>query len=604
MAKTTSRTASKSKAVSNRVRKKVKPTKVRWNSDVIVDLMRQYGFPFVPLNPGSSFRGLHDSMVNYGQDDPQMILCPHENIAIQIAHGYAKATGEPLIAIVHDLVGLLHSCMAVYYAYIDRAPVFIMGATGPLDASRRRPRTDWIHTAKIQGNAVRDYTKWDDQPWTIDDVPESFARAYSIMKTEPQGPIYMCYDVALQEDPLPHAVALPPPSAQTVPARMAADPRELARVAEMLAKAQHPILLADWTCHMPHGYGNLVKLAETLSCGVIDIGARLNFPNRHPLAMTQCAEEALKDCDLVVCLDARDWERVTTKLDSVTRKTVSLVPSKAKWIDIGFGEIGISKWSTDYQRKLNADIRLLADPSLAIPELTQMCGDLLRKDKASAKRLEQRRKKLEALHNAGRERHLKNARENWDAAPMPTARLAHEIWEAIKGEDWVLTGSNLNGWTNRLWDFDRPYRFPGTALGTATQVGISLGVALGHRDKKRLVVSIQPDGDLMFDPGALWVAAKYEIPMLVVMYNNRAYYNDWEHQIRMARHRGTPVERAYIGMDIQKPEVDFAGLARSMGWHAEDRIERGKDVAAALKRAIKVVKSGKPALVDTVTQFR
>jgi acetolactate synthase-1/2/3 large subunit len=163
--------------VAKKRRKKVKPTKVRWNSDVIVDLMRQYDFPYVPLNPGSSFRSLHDSMVNYGQDDPQMLLCPHENIAIQIAHGYAKATGEPLTAIVHNLVGLLHSCMAVYYAYIDRAPIFLMGATGPMDASVRRPRTDWIHTAKVQGNAIRDFTKWDDQPNSIDDVPESFARA-------------------------------------------------------------------------------------------------------------------------------------------------------------------------------------------------------------------------------------------------------------------------------------------------------------------------------------------------------------------------------------------------------------------------------------------
>ena len=155
-----------------------------------------------------------------------------------------------------------------------------------------------------------------------------------------------------------------------------------------------------------------------------------------------------------------------------------------------------------------------------------------------------------------------------------------------------------------LWDFDRPYRHPGRSLGTATQFGISLGVALAHRDAGRLVVDLQPDGDLMFDAGALWVAAKHKIPMLVVMYNNRAYYNDWEHQIRMARHRGTPLERAHIGMDIEGPFVDFAGLARSMGWYAEGPIEHGKDVAAALKRAIVKVKAGQPALVDAITQKR
>ncbi|MFM9971529.1 MAG: thiamine pyrophosphate-binding protein [Burkholderiales bacterium] len=587
-----------------RSRKKVVPTKVRWNSDLIVDLMRQYNFPYVPLNPGSSFRGLHDSMVNYGQDDPQMLLCPHENIAIQIAHGYAKATGEPLVAIVHNLVGLLHSCMAVYYAYIDRVPIFIVGATGPLDTAKRRPRTDWIHTAKVQGNVVRDYTKWDDQPHTIDDVPDSFARAYSAMMTEPQGPVYTCYDASMLEEALPHAVALPPINTARVPTRMSPDTAELARVAEMMASARHPILLADWTCRAPHGYDDLVTLAETLGAGVIDIGARLNFPNRHPLNMSLCAEAALKDADLIVALDARDWEKVTTSLDSVTRKTVSLVPKSAKWVEISFADVEISSWATNYQRRLHADIKILADTSLAIPELTKLCRRLMARNATSGQRVEARKRKLERLHTQSMQHWANRAKDNWDATPLSTARLASEVWTAIKDEDWVLTSSNLNGWCNKLWNYDKAYRYAGYALGTSTQIGTALGTALAHRDKKRLVVDIQPDGDLMFDAGALWVAAKYQIPMLVVMYNNRAYYNDWEHQIRMAKKRGTPVERAYIGMDIMKPEIDFAGLARAQGWYAENRVENGDDLAAALQRAIAVVKSGKPALVDTVTQFR
>jgi acetolactate synthase-1/2/3 large subunit len=591
-------------SASRRRRKKLVPNKVRWNSDVIVDLMRQYDFPFVPLNPGASFRGLHDSMVNYGQDDPQMILCPHENIAIQMAHGYAKATGEPLPVILHNVVGLLHACMAVYYAYIDRAPIFIIGATGPMDAAVRRPRTDWIHTANVQGNAIRDYTKWDDQPHTIDAVPESFARAYSVMMTEPQGPVYTCYDATLLETKLPREVALPDPAKPRVPTRMAPDPAALVRVADMLAAAKNPILIADWTCRAPIGYDDLVDLAESLSAGVIDVGARFNFPTRHPLNMTQCAAEALKTADLILCLDTRDSARITHVLDSVTRKIVSKVPKSAKWIDISFGELEISSWSTDFGPLKDADIRILADTSLAIPELTRLVRRRLTRSRVQGKAADTRAKKLTKLHNEARARNIKRARENWDAKPMATARLASEVWDAIKDEDWVLTAGNCSGWTHRLWDFDKPYRYPGSALGTATQIGISLGVALAHRNKGRLVVDIQPDGDLMFDPGALWVAAKYKIPMLVVMYNNRAYYNDWEHQIRMARHRGTPVERAYIGMDIVKPEIDFAGLARSMGWYAEDRVELGKDLGPALRRAIAVVKSGKPALVDTVTQFR
>jgi len=596
--------ANRPKHIKPKKRSPVAPTKTRWNSDVIVDLMRDYDFPYVPLNPGSSFRGLHDSLVNYGGDDPKMLLCPHENIAIQIAHGYAKATGEPLTAIVHNLVGLLHSCMAVYYAYIDRAPIFIMGATGPMDTGQRRPRTDWIHTANIQGNAIRDFTKWDDQPVGIASVPSSFARAYGIMMTEPQGPVYTCYDTQLLETPLDAKVAMPRPEAQRVPSQIAPDDAALTEAAAWLAAAKNPVLLADWSSRMPHGYDALVALAETVSAPVIDIGARLNFPSHHDLNASLHADAVLKDADLILCLDARDWEKVTTVLDSNTRQVTSLVPKSAKWVDISFADLEISSWSTDYQRPLQADLRILADTAAAIPLLAKKCRALLNKSAAKKKRVGVRRRKLAKLHQASRQAWARKSRAKWNSKPMTTARLAAEIWAVIRDEDWVATSSDLNGWTKRLWNFDKPYRFPGAALGTSTQIGIALGVALAHRDKKRLVLDIQPDGDLMFDPGALWVAAKYEIPMLVVMYNNRSYYNDWEHQIRMAKKRGTPEARAHIGMDIQNPEVDFAGLARSMGWYAEGPIEDGNDVGDALRRAIKEVKAGRPALVDTVSQYR
>ena len=148
-----------------------------WQSDIIVDLIKRYGFPAITLNPGASFRGLHDSLVNYGGNEPPMMLCQHEEIAVQIAHGYAKATGKPMAVILHDLVGLLHACMAIYYAYIDRVPIFIIGATGPMDEGKRRPHIDWTHSALVQGNAVRAYVKWDYQPTSIEGVPESFARA-------------------------------------------------------------------------------------------------------------------------------------------------------------------------------------------------------------------------------------------------------------------------------------------------------------------------------------------------------------------------------------------------------------------------------------------
>jgi acetolactate synthase-1/2/3 large subunit len=581
----------------------VSPAKDRWASDVIVDLLHAYELPHAALNPGASYRGLHDSIVNYGQNRPTMMLCQHEETAVQIAHGYAKASGRPMVAILHNLVGLLHANMAIYYAYIDRAPIFIIGATGPMDETKRRPRIDWIHTAQSQGEAVRAYTKWDNQPHTIDGVPEAFARAYAVMMTEPQGPIYMCYDAWLQEQKLDHDVPLPPAHAMKVPSRLAPDPKALERAADLVAAARNPVIIAEFVGREPEGFQALVDLAETGGLPVYDVDSRLNFPTRHPLNMSM-EKDVFREADLVLCLDTRDWERPTTELVSTTRERTSIVPPGAKWIDIGFGDLELSSWALDYQRMHHADLRILADTSVAIPMLTALLKSRLERDPKVQARAKARAAEIAGRSNAKRGRWAKEAREHWDASPIALPRLASEVWEAIKSEDWVLTAGTLDEWARMLWDFDKPYRHPGRSLGTATQFGISLGVALAHRDKKRLVVDIQPDGDLMFDAGAMWVAAKHKIPLLVVMYNNRAYYNDWEHQIRMAKLRGTPVERAHIGMDMDGPAPDFATMARSMGWYSEGPIDDPGKVAAALKRAIAEVKAGQPALLDTITQKR
>ena len=571
--------------------------KDRWASDVIVDLLHRYALPYAAINPGASYRGLHDSIVNYGGNKPEMLLCQHEETAVQIAHGYAKATGKPMVAILHNLVGLLHANMAIYYAYIDRVPVFIIGATGPMDETKRRPRIDWIHTAQNQGDAIRAYTKWDYQPHVIDGAPDAFARGYGVMMTEPRGPIYMCYDAWLQEQKLDHDVALPPAGASRVPTRIAPDPKALAEAAALIAAAHRPVIIAEYVGREPEGFHALVQLAETAGIPVYDVDSRLNFPSRHPLNMT--TKDVFRDADLVLTLDTRDWEKPTTELVSATRDVKSIVPDGAKWVDIGFGDLELSSWALDYQRLQHADIQILADTTLAIPALTELLKSRVKADRVHARTTE-----IAGKSKARWAKWEKDAKEDWDASPITLPRLASEVWDAIKNEDWVLSAGTLESWTRKLWNFDKPYRHPGRSLGTATQFGISTGVALAHRDQKRLVVNMQPDGDLMFDAGALWTVAKHRIPMLVVMYNNRAYYNDWEHQIRMAKLRGTPEQRAYIGMDLDDPAPDFAAMAKSMGWYAEGPIESPTGLPEALKRAIAQVKAGKPALLDTITQRR
>jgi thiamine pyrophosphate-dependent acetolactate synthase large subunit-like protein len=575
----------------------------KYQSDVIVDLLKYYDFPYIAMNPGASFRGLHDSIINYGGNKPELLVCQHEETAVQIAHGYARATGKPMGVILHNLVGLLHGQMAIYYAYIDRAPIFIMGATGPMHEGKRRPHIDWSHSALVQGESVRNYTKWDYQPSAIEGVPESFMRAYSTMMTEPKGPIYMCYDAWLQEAPLEIEPEMPPEGMARTPAPMAADPKVLEAIVDKLLAAEHPMILTEYVGRHADGFDNLVKLAETVGAAVIDINNSLCFPNRHPLNLSM-NKEALKKTDVLLGIDVRDWERPTANLDSTNRVVTSLLPADCEWLELGFAEIGMSSWAFDYGRYIPKTLSALGDPCLAMPEMTVIAAKKLASDPALAKKAEARKQAFAAQHDSLFAKWAADSKKDRDASPVQLGRLAEEVWAVIKDEDWVCSTGTLRNWARKLWDFDRPYRHAGESLGTSTQIGMSLGVALAYKNTDKVVVALQPDGDLMFDAGALWTAAKHKIPLLIVMFNNRAYFNDWEHQVRMAKLRNTDESLAHIGMDIFGPEPDFATIARGMGCYGEGPITEPAEIAPALKRALAEVKAGRPALVDVVTQHR
>jgi len=562
--------------------------------------MQAFGIEYVALNPGATYRGLHDSLVNYGQGKPEIILCTHEKIAVGVALGYARATGRPMGAIVHDVVGLLHSTMGVYYAYLDHQPVMVFGATGPLDRRRRRPGIDWFHTAQVQGEAVRYFTKYDDQPASIADFPNSFARAYRYATSEPAGPVYVCYDAGLQEDELTQPIVIDDVVAGARPSPVQADPAALAKAADMLARAERPVILAEHVGRHPDAVPHLVALAEDLAAAVVDLHARVNIPNRHPLALA--GADVLRDADLVLALDVGDLHRALNELDRDSReraKRPRIAPGTPV-IDIGLSELRQSKWSEDLGDFQPVALSVVADTRLALPALRPLVRERLGGRDRGA-----RRRELAGMHDAVRKGWEEAARAGWDASPMTAARLASEVWKVIEGDDWVLTGADLEDWTMRLWDIDSPKRYPGHALGTATQISVALGVGLAYRGTDTLVVDIQPDGDLMFDPGALWTAANARIPILAVMYNNRAYYNDFEHQIRVAKHRGTPVENARVGQEIDGPPPDFAAMARSMGWYAEGPISDPAEAGPAIARAAAYVKERRmPALVDTLVRRR
>jgi len=540
--------------------------------------------------------------VNYGEGKPEIILCTHEKVAVSLAHGYAKTTGKPMGAIVHDVVGLLHATMGIYYAQLDRVPVIVMGGTGPMDRGRRRPAIDWIHTAQVQGEAVRNFTKWDDQPAAIGDFPASFARAYRIATTEPAGPVYLCYDAGLQEDEIGHQLSVDDVVGASRPAPVQADPASLARAADLVAGAERPVIVTEFTGRHPDAFTELVGFAEDISAAVVDMHGRVNMPNRHPQNLSFGAGEALAEADLVISLDVGDLHRALNELDRDSRdraKKPRIAPG-TPIVDIGLSELRLSKWAEDLGDFQPVALSIVADTRLALPELRRLVRERTRGRDTSV-----RRAALAARHDALVEAWEREAKADWGASPLTAPRLASEIWSVIKGDDWVLTANTLEDWALRLWDVDSPKRHPGRSFGTATQMSVSLGVGLAYRGTDTLVVDVQPDGDLMYDPGALWTAANSRIPLLAVMYNNRAYYNDFEHQIRVARHRGTPVENARVGQELDDPAPDFAAMARSMGWYAEGPITDPDKAGPAIARAAAYVREKRmPALVDTIVRRR
>jgi acetolactate synthase I/II/III large subunit len=580
----------------------------QYGSDVIVDLLKAAGIEYTAFNPGSSFRGLHDSIVNYGGNrQPEVITCGHEETSVAMAHGYAKATGRPMVAIVHDIVGLQHASMAIFNAWCDRVPVLVLGGTGPMDLTKRRPWIDWIHTALVQGTLVRDYVKWDDQPHTLAAVPESFIRAYRTAMTAPQGPVYLCYDVDLQESPVTESIALPDLRHYACPTPMAANPDAVQQAAEWLASAEHPVIIADAVGRHPEAVHALVELAELLAIPVLDHGARFNIPNTHPLDCTGAEAELLPPADVVLALDVVDLFRALTRLDRQTRTMQPLVSDGAKIIHISLADFAIRSWASDYQRLHRVDLPIAADTSVALLQLVAACRDRLGHTASPPDRLKERFTRLRAKHDGLRQGWQEQARQLAGQTPMAPAHVAAVLWDVIKDREWILTHGTLQGWARRLWEWTDPRQYLGGSggAGVGYAIGGSLGAALAYKGSGRLCVDLQPDGDLLACSSALWTAAHHQIPLLMVMHNNRSLYNSEEHAAEVARIRGRPVANKGIGTQLGNPPVDFATVARGFGVYAEGPVEDARALRPTLERALKVVtEEGRAALVDVVAQPR
>jgi acetolactate synthase I/II/III large subunit len=576
-----------------------------FGSDVIVELLQDLGIEYIALNPGASYRGLHDSLVNFGiSPAPQIVLCCHENIAVAVAGGYARVTGKPMAVGLHNVVGLQNGSMGIYCAYCDRAPMLVLGGTGPMDTTKRRPHIDWIHTALVQGNQVREYVKWDDQPASVDAVPESVLRAYRIAMTEPHGPVYLCFDTELQEQPVSNPPQIPDVERFAPALAPAANPKGLRRAAELLCGARWPVIIPDTTGRHHEALPALKELAELLGCAVVDRGEFFNFPSNHSLDLTLVQEEAVGEADVLLALDVVDLGGVTSAARDRGGDT-STLDTPAKVIHISLGDLLYSSWTGDYERLHPVDVSIAANTAEALPELVALCRAELQSDPAAADRIEQRRRRVEQMHDEARSKALEPLAGDADLRPISAYRLYSELWKLIKDRPWNLATATGRVPLRAMWDITEPDQRSevGRGAGIGYEAAAALGTALAYKDTDRLCISIAGDGGFLMVPQLLWTAANSRIPILYVMFDNRSYYNDERHQELVARARGRSIENKGIGIRLEEPETDFAGLARSFGVRGFGPVSDPDELSKVLAEAIHVVRDERrPALVDVLTQ--
>ena len=577
----------------------------RPGSDFMIDVFKTLGFEYCFAMPGSSFAGIHESMINYGGNSaPEYITCCNEESSVAMANGYAKIEGKPVMACAHGTVGLQHATMAIYDSFCDRVPVYVvLGNT--LDAAHRGGEVSWVHSVQDAAAMVRDITKWDDTPQSLQHFAESAVRAYKLMMTPPTMPVVLTVDTEMQENAIPGDERLRIPKlAVTAPPQ--GDSGAVAEAAKMLVAAANPVIVASRAARTPEGLKLIVELAETLQAGVVDQHRRMNFPTRHPLNQTLRAAPGGKpttgapvmEADVVLALESSD-------LYSTVRQARQR-NNALKIISISALDLNHKSNYQDFMRYTDVDLAIAADAQATLPSLIEAVKRLLTDDRKRS--IQSRGVKLADASRQALERARNDASYGWDASPISTARLSAELWAQIKNEDWSLLSDTfwIREWPLRLWNFDKHYQYIGGsgAEGVGYMAPATVGAALANKKHGRLSIAIQTDGDLMVANGVLWTAAHHRIPLLTLMHNNRAYHQEVMGIQGLANRHNRGIDRIHIGTKIDDPNIDYAKLAQAMGVQAEGPISDPKDLPAAIKRGIEVVKRGQPYLIDTVTQPR
>ncbi|WP_114966432.1 thiamine pyrophosphate-binding protein [Alkalilacustris brevis] len=558
--------------------------KTLYGSDIIADALREQDFPYICLNPGASYRGLHDSLVNYlGNETPQIITCMHEEHAVGIAQGYAKVTDKALAVAVHSNVGLMHASMGIFNAWCDRIPMVVIGATGPIDAAKRRPWIEWIHTTTDQAEIVRGYTKWDDQPGSPEAAVETIRRGTQLANTRPMGPVYLTMDVSIQEQELTERPQFDPIEKFRTPENPEPPAGALEAAIDILAKAERPFIFCGRSSRCEKAWAERIELAEILNartCAHMKLPA--GFPTTHPAFIGETGWrlkgkvlEAIENADAVLMLDWLDAGNAL-KLAFPQGKPRPPVITVSNDFQIHRG------WNMDYGGLPAVDVNIPTVPETAVTRLLEGLRPLRKKPAPAAKRVW----KATAPAKSG---------------PIGLMDLAHAFSLASEGRKITITGRPL-GWPTNANVIEHPFDFLGHTGGGGLGAGpsIAVGAALGLREigSDRLTVAILGDGDYTMGLTSIWNAATEKLPLLFLVANNHSYYNDEEHQIKVAHKRARPEENAPIGQRMQGPEPDLGALARGLGLEAPEPVTDLADLPAALEQALDRVAAGAAVVLD------